>query len=92
MEGQKLPGTVVNQHQSEGFGEYTDFRQKVLEAFSPINDAGMAKTEIKNLKQGSGNLKICCLHTSIHDKTIHTQRTISLLLTTNMDLAVELQH
>ncbi|KAF8227605.1 hypothetical protein L208DRAFT_1060231, partial [Tricholoma matsutake] len=41
----------VNQHQSEGLGEYADFRQKVLEAFSLIDDTGMAKTEIKNLKQ-----------------------------------------
>ncbi|KAF8235427.1 hypothetical protein L208DRAFT_1185803, partial [Tricholoma matsutake] len=49
----------VNQHQSEGLGEYADFQQKVLalEAFSPTDNAGTAKTEIKNLKQGSGNLE-----------------------------------
>ncbi|KAF8239079.1 hypothetical protein L208DRAFT_1222007, partial [Tricholoma matsutake] len=47
----------VNQHQSKGFGEYADFRQKVLEAFSLIDNTGTAKTEMKNLKQGSGNLK-----------------------------------
>jgi hypothetical protein len=38
------------------------------------------------------NIEICRLRTSIHDETIHTQRTISLLLTTNTELAVELQH
>ena len=46
-----------------------------------------AKEEVARL-----NIEIRRLRTSIHDETIHTQRTISLLLTTNMDLAVELQH
>ncbi|KAF8222399.1 hypothetical protein L208DRAFT_1176846, partial [Tricholoma matsutake] len=41
----------VNQHQSKGLREYADFRQKVLGAFSPIDDARTAKTENKNLKQ-----------------------------------------
>jgi hypothetical protein len=38
------------------------------------------------------NIEIHHLRTSIHDEMIHTQRTISLLLTTNTELAVELQH
>ncbi|KAF8233273.1 hypothetical protein L208DRAFT_1020381, partial [Tricholoma matsutake] len=38
------------------------------------------------------NIEVCHLHTSIHNETIHTQKTISLLLMTNPDLAFELQH
>ena len=38
------------------------------------------------------NIEIRCLRTAIHDEMIHTQRTISLLLMTNVDLAVELQY
>ncbi|KAF8219256.1 hypothetical protein L208DRAFT_1341998, partial [Tricholoma matsutake] len=40
----------MNQHQTKGLGEYADFRKEVLEAFSLIDDARMAKTEIKNLR------------------------------------------
>ncbi|KAF8233268.1 hypothetical protein L208DRAFT_1021563, partial [Tricholoma matsutake] len=38
------------------------------------------------------NIEVCHLHTLIHNETIHTQKTISLLSMTNPDLAVELQH
>ena len=38
------------------------------------------------------NIEVRRLRTSIHDESIHTQKTISLLSTTNPDLAFELQH
>jgi hypothetical protein len=38
------------------------------------------------------NIEVRRLRTSIHDESIHTQKTISLLLMTNPDLAFELQH
>ena len=38
------------------------------------------------------NIEVRRLRTLIHDESIHTQKTISLLSMTNPDLAFELQH
>jgi Retrotransposon gag protein len=38
-------------------GAWADLKEAIKTAFSPIDDAGVARMELKELRQGQGNLE-----------------------------------
>jgi Retrotransposon gag protein len=57
MEGTAATWAQNHVDQNTNLGTWVDLKEAIKTAFSPVNDAGAARTEFKELKQGQGDLE-----------------------------------